>query len=251
MGLGTDYSFPLCLRTISGRLGRKLIDVSRPWFFDYNPFVCREDKEVPEKTVDMWNFPNQYEWPEARKKDIYLGQPGERKTGVYLSNAEIWASLFNVPIVMNRPRLYRFEDHPFESRLRIIVHTHGRSHGIMPRHIIEHIKDKYRYASLFHVGEGNVYGIKQLETRNLWDLAYEISRARMFIGMDSGPAWIAACYPDVIVKKLRMKPNPPEELADWVPLERLNIHSHWDDRAFQIYNPTDIDIGFTSSYRKI
>jgi hypothetical protein len=93
-------------------------------------------------------------------------------------------------------------------------------------------------------------GIPRLITPTLWDLVREISEARMLIGMDSGPAWIAACFPDVIVKKLRTTPKA-DRFEDWVPLEIRNIHSHWDDRCHQIFNPTDFDIGFTSSYRKI
>lgn len=250
IGIGDALQFSSLPENYFRATGKRLLDLSRPWFFDHNPFVSRET-EVPEKTIEMWNFPNHYEWPDLRKKDIYLGQPGERKTGVYLSNAEIWAGVFKVPVVLNRPRLYMYEDFPFHQRQKIILHTHGRSHGTMPAHVIEHVLSKYNRMSLYHVGEGNIYGIPQLETPTLWDLARELSRARMVIGMDSGPAWIASCYPDVIVKKLRTKPNPPELLEDWVPLERLNIHSHWDSREIMAYNVTERDIGFTWSYTKI
>lgn len=232
--------------------GKKLIDLSRPWFFDFNPYVTRETIR-PQKTIEMWNFgPSQYEWPSPRGKDIYLGtSQRERCVGVYLSNAEIWASLFKVPVVMNRPRLYQYEEFPFEKREKIILHTSGRSHGVMPRYIVDHILAKYNNCPIYHIGEGNVYGLPQIDTPTLWDLAREVSKARMFIGVDSGPSWIAACYPDVILKKVRTKPNPPQYFDDWVPLERLNVHSHWDDRCAMIYNTSEKDIGFTWSYKRI
>lgn len=223
--------------------GKKLVDISKPWFFDYNPFVDRNTKEVDEKT-EMWNFPTQYEWPLPRN---------ERQPKVYLSNAEIWASVFKSPVVLNRPRLYQFEDFPFEKRKIILFHLDGRSHGIMPQHIIEHVIKKYSHTQqLYLVGKTtNTFGLKKIETPTLWDLAEVISQARMFIGVDSGPSWIATCYPDVITKIVRTKPNPAEEFQNWVPLERSNIHSMWDSRERMIHNVSEVDQGFTWSYKRI
>lgn len=253
IGIGDALQFSSLPENYFKAKGEKLIDLSRPWFFDHNPYVTREDIKPTTKTQEMWNFsPGQYEWPTPRGKHIYLGTAQrERCVGVYLSNAEIWSSLFKVPVMMNRPRLYQFEEFPFEKREKIILHTVGRSHGIMPRHIVDHVLEKYKHCPIYHVGAGNSYDIPQIETPSLWDLAREISQARMFIGVDSGPSWIAACYPDVILKKVRTKPTRPDQLEDWVPLERLNTHSHWDDRCAMIYNVTEKDIGFTWSYRKI
>jgi hypothetical protein len=107
---------------------------------------------------------------------------------------------------------------------------------------------------LYHIGDfghKDSWGLPHLETPTLWDLAKLVSQAKMLIGLDSGPAWIATCYPDVVVKKLRMRPNPPELLREWIPLEIRQIHSHWDSREALIYNATEDDLGFTWSYARI
>lgn len=221
--------------------GKKLIDVSKTWIFDHNPYVVRGEK--PEKTVELWNFgPTQYPWPKPREH-------------VYQSNAEIWAQVFKTKPTLIRPRLYRFEEYPFELRDTILFQTHGKSHGVMPDHIIDHVIRKYgATGKLFHVGLDSDpdLGIPKITTPTLWDLAQVISKARIFIGVDSGPAWIAACYPDVVVKKVRLRNvHGSKPFEDWVPLEISNIHSHWDDRAFMVYNKFEDDVGFTLSYRKL
>lgn len=244
IGIGDAIQFSSTPENYFNATGKKLIDISRPWFFDFNPFVVRTDEE-PEQTFEMWNFcPLQRQWPipELRKD----------KPKVYLSNAEIGAEVFGVPVSLNRPRLYQYENEmQYSSRYMVLLQTKAISHGEMPLHIINHIIEKYGNF-LYHVGP---YGdhrpdIPHIKTPTLWDLSKLISVSRMFIGLDSGPSWIAACYPDVIVKKLRTKPSD-DVLKTWVPLEINNIHSHWDDRCQQIFNIYEKDIGFTTSYRKI
>jgi len=241
IGIGDGIQFSSVPENYFRATGKKLVDVSQPWFFDDNPFVVRNGAK-PTRTVEMWNFsPKQYDWPKLRPQ------------GVYLSNAEIFAAVLGVPAVLNRPRIYRHETFPFEKRERILFHTHGTSHGTMPEHVIEHVLRKYRPTGrLYHIGPNGTpdYGIPKLVTSTLWELARVISEAQMLIGMDSGPSWIAACYPDVVVKKLRTKPGI-DALKTWVPLSMDNIHSHWDDRCHQIFNVSDQDVGFISTYRKI
>jgi hypothetical protein len=222
--------------------GQKLIDVSKPWFFDHNPYVLRDQE--PRRKVELWNFPKKYEWPKPRQS-------------VYLSNAELHCAVMgleNPPL--NRPRLYKFEDYYFDKRDRILLHPFGISHGQMPDHVLKHVIDKYKATgTLFQIGlpTDPDIGIKRIVTSTLWDLAEVISKARMYIGVDSGPAWIAACYPDVVIKKLRTKFQGGYcEPKDWVPLDVKNYDSHWDDQSlFKIYNCFEDDVGFTSSYRKI
>ncbi len=242
IGVGDALQFSSVPENYFRHTGERLVDVDKPWFFDHNPFVVRDVAAT--RVQQMWNFsPKQFDWPEPRAAD---------EPQVYLSNAEVWAGVFGAPVKLNRPRLYRFEDVDFDDRTAILLHTDGKSHGEMPRHVVEHVLRKYGPTrKLIHVGKSKTdYGLPRIETLTLWDLAELISQARMLIGMDSGPAWIAACYPDVVVKKIRMKPTP-EHFETWVPLSIRNIHSHWDDRCHQIFNPTDDDIGFTSSYRRI
>lgn len=245
IGLGDALQFSSVPENYYQETGQKLLDVNRPWFFDRNPYVIREPHAV-EKVVQMWNFsPQQWPWPVPN-----------RKHGVYLSQAEIFASVLGVKnCMLNRPRLYRFEEFPFEERHAIVLHIDGKSHGMMPKHVVDHVLKKYGPSgNLVQVGTNlqnvGIPDIGWVQTRTYWDLAEVISKARMFIGVDSGPAWIASCYPDVVVKKLRTKPSH-DVLRNWVPLACDNIHSHWDDRCQQIFNTSEHDIGFTSSYRKI
>lgn len=243
IGVGDALQFSSVPENYFKATGARLIDVTKPWFFDHNPYVVR-DPETPPKTVrEMWNFgPTQYQWPkiEGRKQDVYL------------SNAEISAAVWNVPTVLNRPRLYRFEDFPFGERSKILLHVDGVSHGVMPEHVLNHVLKKYVPTGRLHQIGLNVpsLGVPVIRTETLWDLAKVISEASMLICVDSGPSWIAACYPDVVVKKLRTKPTP-ENFKTWVPLAYNNIHSYWDDRCHQIFNPSEEDVGFTTSYKKI
>ncbi len=243
IGIGDALQYSSLPENYYRATGKRLLDVSKPWFFDHNPFVLRElpPGETLKKTTEMWNYsPKQYQWPVVREQ------------GVYLSNAEIHASVFGVPTGLNRPRLYKFEDHPYENRHMILLHLDGKSHGNMPEHIIHHILKKYGGTRrLFQIGVGGPsIGIPRIYTETLWELAEVISKSQMLIGMDSGPSWIAACYPDVIIKKVRTKPST-EYFKTWVPLSADNVHSHWDDRCHQIYNVSEEDVGFTSSYRKL
>lgn len=242
IGIGDALQYSSLPENYFKATGQKLIDVSKPWFFDFNPYVVRGDI-YPTKTYEMWNFsPKQYDFPIPRPE----------RPAVYLSNAEIWAGVLGVPCVLNRQRLYRFEDYPFNKREIILLQTSGKSHGEMPEHIVQHVLRKYSATGkLHHIGPGNTYGLPSLGVKaTLWDLAEELSKIRMLICLDSGPSWIASCYPDVIVKKVRTKPTP-DMFKDWIPLEIRNIHSHWDDRCHQIYNVTEEDIGFTYAYTRI
>lgn len=248
IGLGDALQFSSLPENYFRATGKKLIDISRPWFFDHNPYVDREPA-APSKTIELWNHGHAevFAWPNPRL-DAHL------RPAMYTSNAEIWAAAAGVPIVLNRPRLYRYEDYPFTAREMILLHIDGKSHGVMPEHVIKHIVSKYGPTRrLYQIGlesAPRIAGIPRIETPTLWDLARLLSQARMLIGMDSGPSWVAACYPDVIVKKLRIRQSR-EQLSEWVPLEIQNIHAHWDDRCHQVFNPFEDDAGFTSSYRKI
>lgn len=240
VGIGDGIQFTSLPENYYKKTGYYLIDLSEPWYLDYNPFVQRKH---PAKNVkELWNYPKFYEWPKIRNS-------------VYLSNSEIHLSVFGLknPHLI-RPRLYRYEDYPFQKRHKILFQTHGKSHDALPDEVISHVIKKYKSEDLFHIGlpTDPDYGIPKIMTPHLWDLVKEISECRMLIGPDSGPAWIAACYPDVIIKKVRTKFQfGYESPEDWIPLDINNPHSFWDDRMFQIYNIFEEDCGFTQSYKKI
>lgn len=242
-GVGDKVQFSSLPENYFRATGKKLIDVSRTWIFDHNPYVDRDT--TPTKVIELWNWPKAFEWPRPPRD------------GVYLSNAEIWALRFGVPATLIRPRLYQFEDFPFAERRKIVFHAYGKSNGMMPDSIIEHVLKKYGpTGDLIQLcGPGDppiVMGIPSYSPTSLWDCARFLSDARMFIGVDSGPSWIAACFPDIITKKVRIKfPDGEKEAKDWIPLEVDAHHSHWDDRLFSIHNITEDDVGFMPSYKRL
>lgn len=245
IGVGDGLQFSSVPENYFRETGQKLIDVSRPWFFDFNPYVVRTD-EKPQTIREMWNFsPRRYDFP------IPTGDE-HRSRDVYHSNAEIHSLVWGVKPTLIRPRLYRFENFPYHSRKTILLHIDGKSHGTLPEHIIRHVIEKYGpTGNLKLIGRPHhTYGLEHIFTETLWDLAKVISEASMLIGADSGPSWIAACYPDVIVKKVRVRPVT-SNYTDWTPLAVKNFHAHWDDRIFQIFNPSEYDAGPFQSYRKM
>ncbi len=241
-GVGDVLQFSSVPENYYRATGKTLVDVDKSWIFDHNPFVVR-DKRTMTRVIDMWNFsPLKYEWP----------VPGDSRPLVYQSNAEIWASVWGVRPTLIRPRLYQFEEFPFEKREKILLHTDGKSHGNLPDYVVEHVIKKYGPTKqLFMIGQPkHTYGLPHIHTETLWDLAKVISESKMLIGADSGPSWIAACYADVIVKKVRFRPSHDKYDA-WQPLLVKNFHSHWDDWIFQIFNGSDVDTGPFQSYRRM
>lgn len=241
MGIGDAIQFTTVPENYFRSTGQKVIDDTNHWVFDYNPYVIRNPDDVILKRSKLlygWNHNPRY----IPKNRYCFTSQAEQHTG-------------NLDIIqyIRHPRLYQFEDFPFENREKILIQTHGRSHGAMPDYVIKHILKKYKNMPLYHLclPEHNDIGIPRLITPTFWEMAKEISECKMIIGMDSGPIWIAACYPDVVVKRLRMKPNL-DELKEWVPLDAKNIHAIWDDlQLHTCYNQSEDDIGFTSSYRRI
>lgn len=240
IGIGDGIQFTSLPENFFRSTGQRLIDVSKPWYLDHNPYVIRN--ESPKKTTELWNYPKIYDYPHVRDS-------------VYMSNAEIHASVMGLSYpALIRPKLYKYEEFPYEERETILFHPFGKSHGALPDFVIDHVLHKYRDCDLYQVGlpHERSLGIPTIFTPNIWDLVQAISQCKMFIGVDSGPAWIAACYPDVVVKKVRTVFQFGYcEPKDWIALDVKNPHSFWDDRIFKIYNCFDFDCGFTESYKKI
>lgn len=244
IGIGDAVQFTSMPENYYRTFKKKIIDTNHHWVFDHNPFVDRTPTRTASKVVEMWNFTPPQPMPTNR------GPLTEKDS--YLSLAERHACVFGAKVFLKFPRLYKFEDFPFHKREMILFQTEGKSHGKMPPHVIDHVLKKYKGMNIYHLctPETEDIGLTRIQPPTLWALAELISKCRMLIGMDSGPSWIAACYPDVIIKKLRTKPNA-DQFHDWIPMQIGNIHSHWDDRCAQICNPTEDDIGFTASYRRL
>lgn len=238
IGIGDAIQFSSIPENCFRATGQMVIDETKHWIFDHNPYVIRDEKIKPLKSHSMWNFNPRY-------------TPKDRHS--FTSQMEQHCGNIGIPVSVRHPRLYFNEDYPFHKRHKILLQTHGKSHGAMPDHVIEHVLKKYKDMHLFHIGlpSDPDLGIPKIHTPTLWDLVKEVSEARMLIGMDSGPSWIAACYPDIIIKKLRTKPSL-DVLKNWVPLAANNIHAIWDDlQLHSVYNVSEDDVGFTSSYRRI
>jgi len=85
----------------------------------------------------------------------------------------------------------------------------------------------------------------------IWDVVKIIAQAHLFIGVDSGPSWISACYPNIFRKKVLVQ-YPPEFLRhSFVPMHLLIPHQHWHDPAFMYFNRSPDDAGITYSYLKL
>lgn len=242
VGVGDGIQFTSLPENYFRKTGKKLIDVSKPWYLDYNPYVLR-DKQA-DKIIELWNYPKQYEWPKIRSENVYL------------SNAEIHSSVFGIetPSLIH-PKLYCFEDVSFYERKNILFHPYGKSHGALPDEVIAHVLKKYKNENLFQIGLASDpdLGIQRILTSTLWELVRVISECRMLIGVDSGPSWIASCYPDIVIKKIRTKFQYGYcEPKDWVPLDVNNSHSFWDDFSLaQIYNCSGTAQGAFRSYLEI
>lgn len=241
IGIGDAVQFTSVPENYFRHTNEKLVDLNSHWCLDHNPYVIRNVQKV-DSEVNLW--------------EAHVTRPPKEVSGrtVMLCNAESHARHFGYPVVMNRPRLYKYEEFPFAERTKIILHVQGRSHGDLPHQVVRHVLDKYgaavSWVGLRHEWRYPFEPPTYIETPTMWDLARVISQCRMFIGPDSGPSWIAQCYPDVITKKVRMFPNL-QALTSWVPLEWCRLGSHWDDRSAMIYNSYGVDAGFTWSYKQL
>ncbi len=120
----------------------------------------------------------------------------------------------------------------------------------MPDHVIDHIIKKYGHRAK-EVGHPDTpgIGIPKIKTETPWELVQQISRCNEFIGIDSGPAWIATCFPHIKTKKLHRITKEFEKRMQLDP--RDHVTWFYDSTLAQFYNTTDKPIHFTESYLDI
>ena len=253
-GLGDKLQFSSFPENHFRNTGEKVVDLDRSWIFDHNPYVVRD--VAPSRTVDLWTAP----WPMRRQitHEQYTAKP------VFASLAERTSSIFGHVAYLRHPRLYRFEDLPRLER-RVVLHTTGKNipprtnqgedaQRILSEEIIGHVRATYRDYEIVQVGAKEDVDAGVVDCRglpDLWEMAKVIAQAAIFIGVDSGPSWIAACYPRVFRKKVLVQ-YPPEFLrSQFVPMHVLNLHVHWHDMSCLYYNRTRDDAGVTYSYLKL
>lgn len=253
-GLGDKLQFSSLPENYHRNTGEKLVDVDGAWFFDHNPYVVRGVQ--PDRVVDLWTTP----WPGARgvTAQQYEARP------VFFSQAERTSSIFQQRAFLRHPRLYRFEDLPRLEK-RVVLHTTGKkippqlqqgedAARVLSAEIIEHVRSAYRDHEIIQVGSADDVDAGVVDCRgipDIWEVVKTIAQAGTFIGVDSGPYWIAACYPRIFRKKVLMQ-YPPEHLhTRFVPMHVLNPHVHWHDHSCLYFNRTRDDAGVTYAFTKL
>jgi len=253
-GLGDKLQFASFPENHFRNTGEKVIDVDRCWFFDHNPYVVRD--AAPDRIVNLWTarYPAQ--------SGLQTRQIVEKP--VFFSLAERHCTILGHVAYLRHPRLYRFEDLP-QIRNRVVLHTTGKNlppvveHGedrqrVLPTEIIDFVRHTYRDHEILQIGarddvDAHVTDCRGIE--DLWEVARIVAQASIYIGVDSGPYWIAECFPRIFRKRVLVQ-YPPEFLRkSFVPMHTLNPNWHWHDFSCLYYNRSEDDAGVTFSYLKL
>jgi len=221
LGLGDKLQYSFFPENHYKNTGEKVVDIDRSWIFDHNPFIVRD--EVPTHVLNLWTMP----WPKLLDTSprAYYANP------VFFSIADRTARALRHVAYLRHPRLYAYEDLPIIPN-RVVLHTSGKPNAplwsnmgedrirVLSEEIIDHIKMRYSDYDLIQVGSRQDFDAHVTDCRGLddiWETVKIIAQAGTFIGVDSGPSWIAACYPRIFKKKVLMQ-YPPEFLrTSWVP----------------------------------
>jgi hypothetical protein len=210
----------------------KLIDVDNCWIFDHNPYIER-NKEANiilnhlQTQLDIIRNNNRKDWK---------------------SDAEEVCQNFSLPkIFLRRPRLYKYEDSLTQKGL-VVVHTTGKTVGRMSDHVINKIASNYRDYEIVQIGLDSdaQTPFRKLLNLNKWETAEIISKAAIFIGVNSGFYHIANCYPKVR-KKIVLHELNEQQLYNFEP-KKQSLSTEWYDYNIEYFNNSEFDIGATSSY---
>jgi hypothetical protein len=228
--IGDKIQFAALPEIFFDNLGEKVVDLSRCWVYDHNPYVERGDVKC-DKILDLWQISHGY------MADDYLSS-SER----FFKNSEFKHFKIN----LRHPRLYKFEDAQIIPN-RIVVHTTGISEGgIINDDVLNCIEKKYSNYEIIQIG-----GVNDKKTNfisklglDLWSTVEIISSASIFIGVNSSMMNIANCYPR-INRKIILNRN------DYDTLTPYNKNNGWLDYNIQYFNQSEKDIGITYSFLKI
>lgn len=210
----------------------KLVDIHKCWIFDHNPYTQRDVEaniilDHLSTQLSIINSKSRYNWK---------------------SDAEELCYNFNLPkMYLRRPRLYKYEDSITQKDL-IVVHTTGKTVGQMPEHVIDQIKKNYDGYDIVQIGLDSDARtpFKKLLNLNKWETAEVISKAAIFIGVNSGFYHIANCYPKVR-KKIVLHELNEEKLNSFKP-KLQSLGTEWYDYNIEYFNTSEFDIGATNSY---
>ena len=233
VGIGDRIQFGCLPENFFLNTGHKLIDVSKCYVFDHNPYVKRD--ESPERVVDLWTFP----WEPSSK---------------FLSKSERWCYGFDLKTCyLRHPRLYIHEDSTIKNN-QVVVHTTGKMKGIFSDKVIDQIQTNYKDYEIIQIGGVNDKDTPFLDKRGLgyFETAEIISQSHVFIGPSSGMYHTARCYPKVRKKVVVLDHDPDltrENLKIFQPYKMTQ--DDWLDFDTEIYNESEYDIGVTRALLKI
>ena len=216
--------------------GKKLVDVSKSFVWDHNPFVVR-DKQADE-IIDLWNydFPHNPDWSDP-----------------FLSKSERWCAALDLKMFLRHPRLYIYEDIPQDFKPPMVtVHCTGKSRGSLSDEIIETIRQKYEKWTIMQVGGSSDKATPFIDFRgaNFWESAKVIASSQIFIGLDSAMYHVARCYPRVRKKVIIQDSHfDKDQLKKFHPFRKG--FDDWIDFDSEYFNEFDYDIGITNALYKI
>ena len=215
--------------------GEKIIDVTNCWIFDFNPYVKRNEKP----NIILNHLQRQIEI-------INSGQRIDHK-----SDAQEICHNFNLKkCFLRSPRLYKYEDSKTEKDL-VVVHTTGRTVGHINEQIIQRIQDNYSDYKIIQIGSSRdkQTDFEKAFDLSKWETAEIISRAAIYIGVNSGFYHVANCYPKVRKKIIAQEIN--EDALQTFEPKKNSLGTEWYDFNIEIFNAFDYDIGSTKSYLTI
>jgi hypothetical protein len=214
---------------------KKLIDINNLWVFDHNPYVDRNIN--PDLIADHLST------------QIEIMKSGQRKD--FKSDAEEICSNFRLPkCYLRSPRLYKYEDSKTEKDL-VIIHTTGKTVGHLPDAVIEQIIKNYSDYRIIQIGlsTDKETPFEKFLDKTKWETAELISKAAIFIGVNSGFYHVANCYPKVR-KKIILHELTENILLDFEP-KKSSKNFEWYDYNLEYFNIFNYDIGATNSFIKI
>lgn len=210
----------------------KLVDIHKCWIFDHNPYVVRDIR------ADIV----------LHHLDTQLNIINNNSRQNWKSDAEEICHNFSLPkMYLRRPRLYKYEDSVTQKDL-VVVHTTGNTVGQMPEHVIKQIEKNYDGYDIVQIGLDSDARtpFRKLLNLNKWETAEIVSKAAIFIGVNSGFYHIANCYPKVR-KKIVLHELNEDALNQFEP-KKQSISTEWYDYNIEYFNISEFDIGATNSY---
>ena len=233
VGVGDVIQYACLPENYFHNTGKKIIDMSRSFVFDHNPFIDRESN--PDNVIDLWNH--------------------EFKAGHhFLSKSERWCDGLGLKkCFLRHPRLYVHENLPYkQSKMTVSLHCSGKTRGHLSDKVIDTIQRKYNYCDVIQVGSLEDKPTPFIDKRGLtfFESAKVIAQSHVFIGIDSAMYHVARCYPRVRRKVIIQDTHfNQEQLKQFRPFKEG--FDDWIDYDTEYFNEFDYDIGITNSLLKI